>query len=49
MKVDRDTALTRQLAGHTYHFCSDHCLHAFQAGPDPARQAQARRQVRHAH
>src|SRR5437660_3275925 len=29
MKVDRARAVTKELAGETYYFCSDHCLHAF--------------------
>ena len=35
MKVDRAKAVTKTVAGETFHFCSDHCLHAFAA--DPAR------------
>ncbi len=34
MKVDRAKAKTAQHGGHTYHFCSEHCLHAFKADPD---------------
>jgi uncharacterized protein len=34
MKVDRDKALTATFAGQTYYFCSDHCLHSFQADPE---------------
>jgi uncharacterized protein len=34
MKVDRDKALTKELGGATYYFCSEHCLHAFEADPD---------------
>ena len=33
MTVDRDKALTKQLAGETFYFCSSHCLHAFEADP----------------
>jgi YHS domain-containing protein len=33
MKVDRDKAVTKQLGGETYYFCSTHCLHAFEADP----------------
>jgi uncharacterized protein len=29
MKVDRSKALTTELAGRTYHFCSDHCRATF--------------------
>jgi uncharacterized membrane protein YraQ (UPF0718 family) len=31
MKVDRAKALTRELGGQTFYFCSEHCLHAFEA------------------
>jgi uncharacterized protein len=34
MKVDRDKAVTKELGGETYHFCSNHCLHAFEADAD---------------
>jgi uncharacterized membrane protein YraQ (UPF0718 family)/YHS domain-containing protein len=34
MKVDRDKAVSKQLAGETYYFCSSHCLHAFEADPE---------------
>jgi uncharacterized membrane protein YraQ (UPF0718 family) len=33
MKVDRSKAVTKQIGGETYYFCSDHCLHAFEADP----------------
>jgi YHS domain-containing protein len=46
MSVDRDKALTMDLDGKTYHFCSDHCRHAFASdpgkylhGPPPANHA----------
>lgn len=32
--VDRDKAVTQELGGETYHFCSHHCLHAFEADPE---------------
>jgi YHS domain-containing protein len=32
MKVDRDKAIRLELAGETHYFCSEHCLHAYQAG-----------------
>jgi uncharacterized membrane protein YraQ (UPF0718 family)/YHS domain-containing protein len=41
MTVDRDKAVTAQHAGHTYHFCSQHCRHIFQA--DPGRYIGAQR------
>ena len=31
MKVDRDRALVRESGGETYYFCSNDCLHAFEA------------------
>ena len=34
MKVDRHKAVTKELAGETYYFCSSHCLHAFEADPE---------------
>ena len=34
MTVDRDKALKLTRGGMTYHFCSQHCLHAFEADPD---------------
>jgi uncharacterized protein len=33
MKVDRAKAVTKQMDGQTFHFCSEHCLHAFEAEP----------------
>jgi len=32
MKVDKAKALHLELAGETFYFCSEHCLHAFEAG-----------------
>jgi uncharacterized membrane protein YraQ (UPF0718 family) len=40
MKVDRAKAVTKNLAGQTFSFCSEHCLHAFEA--DPAKYLGAR-------
>jgi uncharacterized membrane protein YraQ (UPF0718 family)/YHS domain-containing protein len=37
MKVDRTKAVTTELGGRTYYFCSDHCLHVFEADPDRKR------------
>jgi uncharacterized membrane protein YraQ (UPF0718 family)/YHS domain-containing protein len=34
MKVDRAKAVTKEIGGETFYFCSDHCLHAFEADPD---------------
>jgi uncharacterized membrane protein YraQ (UPF0718 family)/YHS domain-containing protein len=33
MKVDREKAVTKELAGQTFYFCSEHCLHAFEVKP----------------
>ncbi len=33
MKVDRQKAVTKDFGGETFYFCSDHCLHAFEADP----------------
>jgi uncharacterized membrane protein YraQ (UPF0718 family) len=30
MKVDRAKAVRKEVAGETYYFCSEHCLHAFE-------------------
>jgi len=34
MKVDRAKAVTKELGGRTFSFCSDHCLHAFEVDPE---------------
>ena len=34
MKVDRAKAVIKQVGGETVYFCSNHCLHAFEANPD---------------
>jgi uncharacterized membrane protein YraQ (UPF0718 family) len=34
MKVDRAKAVTKEIGGETYYFCSIHCLHAFEADPE---------------
>ena len=48
MKVDRDKAVTKEFGGETYYFCSDHCLHAFEADPEqlPARDRTRRARPR---
>ncbi|MEA2484061.1 MAG: uncharacterized protein QOC55_2008 [Thermoleophilaceae bacterium] len=33
MKVDRAKAVTKEFGGQTFHFCSAHCLHAFEIDP----------------
>jgi uncharacterized membrane protein YraQ (UPF0718 family)/YHS domain-containing protein len=39
MKVDRAKAVTKQLGGQTFYFCSTHCLHAFEADPGKSQRA----------
>jgi uncharacterized protein len=34
MKVDRANAAHKVVAGHTYYFCSEHCLEEFEVDPD---------------
>jgi uncharacterized protein len=34
MTVDRAKAVTKEKDGRTFYFCSDHCLHAFEAEPE---------------
>jgi uncharacterized membrane protein YraQ (UPF0718 family)/YHS domain-containing protein len=34
MKVDRSKAITKEFGGETFYFCSEHCLHAFEAEPE---------------
>ncbi len=36
MKVDRDRALTREVAGRRLYFCSEHCLHVYERAGDDA-------------
>jgi YHS domain-containing protein len=50
MKVDRTRAVTKDLGGTTYYFCSDHCLHAFKSrrGDGAARSVGARSELAHA-
>jgi YHS domain-containing protein len=33
MKVDRQTAITKEFGGRIFYFCSNHCLHAFETDP----------------
>jgi uncharacterized protein len=42
MKVDRAKAVTKEFGGQTYYFCSNHCLHAFEADPDKYLSGNAR-------
>jgi uncharacterized membrane protein YraQ (UPF0718 family) len=39
MKVDRAKAVTKEFAGETYYFCSDDCLHAYEAASRHAHDA----------
>lgn len=41
MKVDRGKAIKRSSGGETFYFCSEHCLHAFEADPESYRGAEA--------
>ena len=34
MKVDRAKAVRKDFGGESFYFCSEHCLHAFEADPD---------------
>ena len=34
MTVDRAKAVAKEFGGRTYYFCSNHCLHAFEADPE---------------
>ena len=34
MKIDRGRAVTRQVGGHAYYFCSEQCAHEFTAGSE---------------
>ncbi|MCL2419306.1 MAG: YHS domain-containing protein, partial [Conexibacteraceae bacterium] len=34
MTVDRSKAVSVEFAGDTYYFCSNHCLHTFEADPN---------------
>jgi uncharacterized protein len=48
MKVDRARAITKELGGHTYYFCSDHCLHCFEAASQRVHRHDHQREVTHA-
>jgi YHS domain-containing protein len=49
MKVDRATAVTKDSGGHTNYFCSNHCLHAYEAEPRAVGTHAHHREVTHAH
>ncbi len=38
MKVDRGKAATKSFDGQTFYFCSQHCLHTFEADPTSYRE-----------
>ncbi len=46
MKVDRAKAITQQIGGETYYFCSEHCLDAFE--PDHAHDLHQTSSAEHA-
>jgi uncharacterized membrane protein YraQ (UPF0718 family) len=41
MKVDRAKAVRKEIGGETLYFCSEHCLHAYEANQSPASRAAA--------
>jgi YHS domain-containing protein len=49
MKVDRAKAVAKEFGGETYYFCSEHCLHAFEAGSGTAHHNDHEGEVVHAH
>ena len=49
MKVDRAKAVAKEFGGETYYFCSEHCLHAFEAGSAVAHHDDHEGEVAHAH
>ena len=51
LTVDRAKSVTKELGGRTYYFCSEHCLHAFEAEPDKylGGQAPTEAHVAHSH
>jgi uncharacterized membrane protein YraQ (UPF0718 family)/YHS domain-containing protein len=49
MKVDRAKAVAKAVGGETYYFCSEHCMHAFEAGPATAHDNDHEGQVAHVH
>jgi uncharacterized membrane protein YraQ (UPF0718 family)/YHS domain-containing protein len=49
MEVDRAKAVTKELGGETFSFCSTHCLRAFEADPDTYRSGTASARSDHGH
>ncbi len=49
MKVDRAKAVTKEFGGQIYYFCSEHCLHAFEAQHEQHTAADSATPARTAH
>jgi hypothetical protein len=49
MKVDRARAITKDIAGERFYFCSQHCVHAFEARPHGRHEHAPQREASHAH
>jgi uncharacterized membrane protein YraQ (UPF0718 family)/YHS domain-containing protein len=49
MKVDRAKAVVKEFGGETYYFCSEHCLHAFEAESATAHHNDHEGEVAHVH
>ena len=49
MKVDRAKAVTKKIAGETLYFCSNHCLHVFEADPEKYLRGNAPAPAGHGH
>jgi uncharacterized protein len=49
MKVDRAKAATTEFGGRTFHFCSQHCLHGFEADPERYVHGNAAKGAAHEH
>jgi uncharacterized membrane protein YraQ (UPF0718 family)/YHS domain-containing protein len=49
MKVDRAKAVAKEFGGETYYFCSEHCLHAFEAESGTVHDEDHEGEVVHAH
>jgi uncharacterized membrane protein YraQ (UPF0718 family)/YHS domain-containing protein len=49
MKVDRAKAVTKKIGGETLYFCSNHCLHVFEADPEKYLRGNAPAPAGHGH
>jgi YHS domain-containing protein len=49
MKVDRAKAVVKEFGGETYYFCSEHCVHAFEAGSHQVHRPNHESEAAHAH